>query len=429
MFIGEAPGKEENKRGVPFVGKTGQEVNEHYLPLAGLKRETSYFTNAIKCLPTTNGGKLDKKRQGDIALLQSCANHHLFEEMLAREPKLLIPMGAFACLAIDPTINLELDHGHLVQTRLGIPAFPMYHPAGGLHEPKKMLHIRTDWDRLRRHLAHKLPAVCDAFPEPDYAEVVSVSEIRCIDYTKPMAADTESSRNLGPYCLTYSQEPGTGRLIRAERTDLLAAFQARLAQWQSIILFHNWLYDKPVTEEMGLQFPAKAMRDTMLWAFHLGNLPQGLKALAKRELGMVMEDFVDVVSPHSTKLVLDYYRQAQEHAWPKPEEELVRDKVGKWKLYKPQSMSTKFKRFFTDYSKSADKDVFAMWEDNWTDSQGMIEAACGPWPGLDIAHVPFDQMLFYACRDADAGLRMLPILQHMRRMVRHKPQEKWRDTL
>src|SRR5947207_669908 len=69
LFIGEAPGRDENKAGVPFVGKTGREVNEHYLPLAGLRREAVPFTNAIRCWPTTNGGKLDPKSARDKALL------------------------------------------------------------------------------------------------------------------------------------------------------------------------------------------------------------------------------------------------------------------------------------------------------------------------------------------------------------------------
>ena len=50
IFIAEAPGFDENKQGRPFVGKTGKEVNDHYLPLAGFRRTNCRFTNVIQCL-------------------------------------------------------------------------------------------------------------------------------------------------------------------------------------------------------------------------------------------------------------------------------------------------------------------------------------------------------------------------------------------
>lgn len=178
---------------------------------------------------------------------------------------------------------------------------------------------------------------------------------------------------------------------------------------------------------MGLQLPERRIVDTMARVFHLGNLPQGLKALAFRELGMVMEDFEDVVSPYSTEQCLLYLRAAQTYEWPKPEEETVIDETtGLWKLYKPQGMGTKLKRFFTDYSKSPDKDVFKAW-DNWNTSHALIEGTMGKeFPGLDIRHVPFQQMLHYACRDSDATLRLYYVLEAMRRRVRRFSQELWR---
>lgn len=144
---------------------------------------------------------------------------------------------------------------------------------------------------------------------------------------------------------------------------------------------------------------------------------------------MEMQDFDDLVRPYSAQHVLAYYRWAQLQDWPRPEERLALDeKDGLWKLHRPQSMNTKFKRFFTDYAKNPAKDLFHMWEDNWVEEQPMIEAQCGPWPGIDIAHVPFEEHLFYACRDSDACLRLAGVLSRMRRQVRSQPQERWRDA-
>jgi hypothetical protein len=58
----------------------------------------------------------------------------------------------------------------------------------------------------------------------------------------------------------------------------------------------------------------------------------------------------------------------------------------------------------------------------------MIEEKMGPWPGLDIAHVPFEKTLFYACRDVDALIRLWPLIEWMRSRVGQVPQERWRDA-
>jgi hypothetical protein len=335
-------------------------------------------------------------------------------------------MGSFACKAICPEIDLEHQHGIPLENEHGL-IFPMYHPALGIYEPKKMLMIRTDWIRLKQLLSGTLQLPYDPYPNPDYREVTDAREIRELDLTVPLAGDTESTRKREPFCLTFSTQSGSGRLIRANRRDLLRAFQARVEKWEGPILFHNWFYDWMVTEAMELQFPYHRIVDTMAEVYRLGNLPQGLKALAYRELGMVMQDFEDLVIPYSREHVLNYYKIAQCQDWPKPAEELVQDdKTGLWKLYKPQGMNTKLKRFFTDYSKNPEKDVFLTWE-NWEPHQAEIEEKCGEWPGLCISHVPFEKTLHYACRDADALIRFWPILKHMQSRVRKVSQERWRE--
>lgn len=426
LFIGEAPGATEEKVNRPFVGKTGEEVNAHFLPLAGLRREDVLFDNSISCYPISTGGKLDPKRAKDQELLRTCAEHHLYSLIERVRPRVIITLGAFAAMALGIENTLDLQHGIPVQTAWG-PVFPMFHPAQGLHEPKKLLHIRTDWMRLKQYLRGKLVMPRDEYPNPDYAEVTDVRDILSIPPCDPIGMDTETTRGGDPFCLTYSHEQGTGRLIRASRHDLLRAFQAHLRRRQGPVLFHNWMFDRPITQAMGLSITDRMVIDTMVQVFHLGNLPQGLKALAFRELGMLMQDFDDLVTPYSSQLVTNYYLDAytQEHPWTKPEEQIVRQPDGRWKLYKPQGLQTKLKRLMTELRKHADKDVFGVW-DNWEDHQPELEEICGPYPGKCVSHAPFDEVLHYACRDSDATLRLFYLLERMRRQVRRRPQELWR---
>lgn len=429
-FVGEAPGRVENESGHVFWGKTGKEFTEHYLPLAGLRRGDVYITNAIKCLPPSPQGKLDINKKLDLDLLDSCVNHHLYNELLATQSKLIIPMGTFACYAIDPSINLELQHGIPVDTAFGT-AFPMYHPASGLHEPKKMLMIRNDWVRLGKYIKGKLRLPVDPYPNPDYAEATHDELCELYHFVKandtygwPLGCDTEVTRQSYPYCFTFSTLSGTGRLILADNRDDLDILQGILSLWKGPILFHNWMFDSRVVRSMDLSIPDNKVIDTMVRVYHLGNMPQGLKALAYRELGMQMQDFDDLVTPYSLPKCLAYLREAYGMDWPKPDPELRRDDNGEWKLKQPQSMKTKLKRFLTDYGKNPNIDVFRRW-DNWEDSHKIIESQAGLWPGKDIRYVPFEKIIHYACRDADALVRLWPLLQHMTRMVRKTVQENW----
>jgi len=433
-FIGEAPGWEEERKGECFVGKTGKEVDNGYLPLAGLRRGNIRIGNAIGCLPDTSEHKLDLKKPAHRELLYTCAGHRLYPELQQYPASLIIPMGAFACHAIDPDINLELHHGMPLQTKWGW-TFPMYHPAGGIHEPKKMLQIRTDWYRLRQYINGRLQLGFDEYAGlEDYAESITSSDVhRDLDgeADQPLACDTEFTRKRLAFCLSYTTRAGRGRLIRAENKLALAAFQEHLDIWEGDILWHNWMADYPITKQMGLRFPKHKIIDTMVRAFNLGNIPQGLKALAFRELGMEMMDFDDVVAPHSTRRVLAYYGDAAREDWPKPEPVRERQKDGSWKDKQPHSMKTKLKTFFTKYEKDPSINIFEQWTKNWVDSHQMIEKRMGEWPGKCITHAAEDdweKVKHYACRDADALRRLRDVLMHMESRIRKGLQETWREV-
>ena len=204
-------------------------------------------------MPVTTDGRLKSDRTKDMELLDSCTKFHFFKELEELQPELIVAMGAFACRALDPDISLDMHHGIPVETKYGT-VFPMWHPAGGIHEPKKMREIRTDWIRLGKYLKGTLRVPQDLHPKPDYRELEDESEFKSIDPSEDMACDTESSKLLGPYCLTYSTRAGSGRLIRASRPDLLWGFQGVIRKHSGHVLFHNWMYDRGICERMGLTF-------------------------------------------------------------------------------------------------------------------------------------------------------------------------------
>lgn len=401
-FIGEANGWQEERKDEPFVGPTGREVNEGYFPICGIRRPDVWIGNAIRCLPDTPQNKLDLKKEKHRELLESCSSHFLHPSLEHIKPRLIIPMGAFACHAISPDIDLELQHGIPIETSYGT-AFPMYHPAGGIHEPKKMLHIRTDWARLRKYLRGTLDIAYDEYEgAEDYTEIddpYEINEDMSGMQDLPLACDTENARDGTPFCLTYSVFPGRARLIRATNLAALEHLQRFLNEWEGPILWHNWLHDNKITDRMGLRFPRRRIVDTMVRVFELGNLPQGLKALSYRELGMKMLDFDDLVSPHSAKIVLSYLREAMSYDWPKPPKESTRQADGSIKDKQPQSMRSKIKRFLTAVGKDPDKNVFDAW-DNWEESHELIEETIGRYPSKCITHAAeadWELTKWYAC--------------------------------
>lgn len=421
LFVGEDPGREEDGRGRCFIGKTGREYNERYLPLAGLSRSEVGTTNTVKCY--LHG------RDPDPELVRSCSHHHLKRELEIVKPRLVVPMGATACsiftdMDSDAGINLEMQYAKLLYCT-GLEGFwsvfPMYHPALGLHDTGRMLQIEECFRRLKELLAGRLVSEWDPYEDnEDYRWLRSVCDLDVIDdhsLTAPMAIDTETVDGK-MWCLTFSLMPGTGYLIRSNDRTMISEFKDRLNARKGMILFHNWLYDVPVLADAGIYVPPKKTDDTMMRAYHLGNMPQALKILAYRLCGMHMQEYEDLVMPYAIDEAISYFMTASSVDWPKPPSEMVLQDDGTYKKYSPQGLNTKLKRLFTDFSKNPNTDLFKRYE-NWSDSErNMLMARFGELPRPRIDQVPMDKVIRYACRDADATLRVWPLLKGLQREMR-----------
>ena len=128
VFIGEAPGKSEDKLGVPFIGAAGKFLSE-MLESIKMKREDIYITNIVKYRPPDN-------RDPESSEKKSCAPW-LYEELNLIEPKLIIFLGRHSMNDFFSELKISEAHGKLIHKKLdhiNTEYFlPLYHPAAALY--------------------------------------------------------------------------------------------------------------------------------------------------------------------------------------------------------------------------------------------------------------------------------------------------------
>lgn len=128
VFIGEAPGKNEDLKGIPFVGAAGKFLEE-MLSGIGMKREDIYITNIVKYRPPNNRDPEPKEKED--------CNEWLINELKIISPKLIVFLGRHSMTRFFPTETISELHGKLlikITSELGKQAFlPLYHPAAALY--------------------------------------------------------------------------------------------------------------------------------------------------------------------------------------------------------------------------------------------------------------------------------------------------------
>lgn len=143
MIVGEAPGKNEDLQGEPFVGKAGQYLNE-LLDIAGLKREDVYIANVLKCRPPGNRNPRSEE-------IQACADF-LREQTRTIDPEYIVTLGNFATKFI---LKTEVGITHLRGTLHQAGRFkvmPIFHPAAAIYDSSKREYLEQDFARLGRLL-------------------------------------------------------------------------------------------------------------------------------------------------------------------------------------------------------------------------------------------------------------------------------------
>lgn len=126
MFVGEAPGADEDAQGEPFVGKAGQLLTK-IIEATGLKRSDVYIANILKCRPDTPG-QTTGNRKPTPAEMETCIPF-LHEQIDLVQPKVLVALGATAVEGLlGKTTGITRLRGNW-QTYRGIPLMPTFHPS------------------------------------------------------------------------------------------------------------------------------------------------------------------------------------------------------------------------------------------------------------------------------------------------------------
>lgn len=138
MFIGEGPGKNEDLKGIPFVGAAGKYLNQ-LLASINLNRADIFITNIVKCRPPQNRDPLPIE-------VNTCAPY-LSEQISIIKPLLICTLGRHAMNFFLPTLKISRDHGQPKRFQ-GQVFLPLYHPAAGLYNPNNRTAIEQDFKKI-----------------------------------------------------------------------------------------------------------------------------------------------------------------------------------------------------------------------------------------------------------------------------------------
>jgi DNA polymerase len=161
MFVGEAPGADEDRQGLPFVGRAGQLLNQ-MLEEIGLSREDVFIANVLKSRPPGN-------RDPQPGEIEAC-KPYLFEQVRLIEPKVLCTLGNFATKLLSGSpAGITRVRGTPQLHELGGRAvflLPLFHPAAALRTPAVKETLRGDFATIPGLLAGPAPA-----PAPSAEEI------------------------------------------------------------------------------------------------------------------------------------------------------------------------------------------------------------------------------------------------------------------
>ena len=146
MFIGEAPGEQEDLSGIPFVGRAGQLLDK-FLAAVDINREDVYIANILKCRPPKNRDPLPDEEDACIDYLR--------EQVALINPKVIVCLGRISAMRlIKPDFKSTREHGTWFKKGNYLMT-AVYHPAALLRDPRKKEDMLEDMKRIKEKLSEE----------------------------------------------------------------------------------------------------------------------------------------------------------------------------------------------------------------------------------------------------------------------------------
>lgn len=143
MFVGEAPGEQEDLSGIPFVGRAGQLLDK-FLFAVDLSREDVYIANILKCRPPNNRDPLPAEEDACIGYLR--------EQVRIIRPRIIVCLGRIAAMRlIKPDFKITKEHGVWFE-RGNFALTAVFHPAALLRNPSQKDAMLSDMKAIRARL-------------------------------------------------------------------------------------------------------------------------------------------------------------------------------------------------------------------------------------------------------------------------------------
>jgi DNA polymerase len=149
LLIGEAPGRQEDEAGVPFVGLAGKRLDK-LLALAGIDLNDCYLSNVCRCRPPEN--RTPRKKE-----IKAC-QEFLWREIELVKPETIITLGATPLGLFAKSGGVSQLHGTVLEVD-GQRILPQYHPAAALHSPRLWATMLDDWENLPEVVPHDFQIV------------------------------------------------------------------------------------------------------------------------------------------------------------------------------------------------------------------------------------------------------------------------------
>jgi DNA polymerase len=144
IMVGEAPGEDEDRQGIPFVGRAGQLLTDS-LGKIGITRQNYFITNLLKCRPPSNRDPAEDE-------VLNCRGF-LAAQITIMKPKIVVTLGRFGMHElIKKDLKISEVHGKPIRSKDGMIFFPMLHPSAALRRVEFREGFELDVQKLRKLL-------------------------------------------------------------------------------------------------------------------------------------------------------------------------------------------------------------------------------------------------------------------------------------